>query len=309
MRGKALLLIGVILSLSNANGPLGTRESIAQEPSSAREEVYLDAQVMKENLAETEHAVRSFAWDAVAKRKALRTASLPSAPAVTTTATPQIRPQTFPSVIDQPDILLKHKIIATEVFDLLPTQCQGTLKHFYVRYEKPERRGLAGKSTVIVDGTLPDNEFRAVLVHEMLGHLFELGCLTGTQQVGASSFKDGSDPVYLDDPSLAFYRISWTDGKTRRPEGKAEDFVSGYAMTDPFEDLAESMAYYVLNRDSFIERARTNEAIATKFKWMVTFLPLPSVTVNRATLWSGSIPWDATKLPYAWRGTTTLAKR
>jgi hypothetical protein len=247
-------------------------------------------------------------WDAVAKRKALRVASLSSPPTVLNTAAPDIPPQTFPPVIDQPDIQLKHKIIATEIFDLLPDQCHDTLKHFYVRYEKPERRGLAGKSTVIVDGTLPDDEFRSVLVHEMLGHLFELGCLTGTAQAGASPFKDGNDPVFFDDPSLAFYRISWSDSKARRTESKAEDFVSGYAASDPFEDLAETMAYYILSRETFIERARTNVVIATKFKWMEAFLPLDSVTVNGVAFWNGSVPWDATKLPYTWKGTMAFAK-
>ncbi|MDD4628761.1 MAG: hypothetical protein PHE68_05210 [Candidatus Peribacteraceae bacterium] len=309
MRGKALLLIGVILSLSNANGPLGTSESIAQEPPPAREEVRLDAQIAPEDTVDSEHAVRGFVWDAVAKRKAVRVAALPPAPAVVNAAAPQTQTQTFPPVIDQLDIQLKHKIIATEVFDLLPDQCHGTLKHFYVRYEKPERRGLAGKSTVIVDGTLPDDEFRAVLVHEMLGHLFELGCLTGTSQAGTSSFRDGSDPVFMDDPSLAFYRISWSDSKTRKQGGKVEDFVSGYAASDPFEDLAESMAYYILSRDAFVERARTNITIATKLKWMETFLPLNPVTANGVAFWNGSVPWDATKLPYTWKGTTTLANR
>jgi len=203
-------------------------------------------------------------------------------------------------VIDQPDIQLKHKVIASEVFNMLPASCQGSLKNFFVRYEKPERRGLAGKSTVIVDGTLPDDEFRAVLMHEMLGHVFDLGCMAGSAQAGVSTFRDGNDPVFNDDPSFAFYRISWTDSKTRKPASAAVDFVSGYAASDPFEDIAESMTYYLLQYDAFRARAQENRVLAVKLKWLETFFPQPQRVAIGQSTGAGSVPWDTTKLPYTW---------
>ena len=212
-------------------------------------------------------------------------------------------------VVDQPEIVERHKVLASEVLGLLPKQCQAQLKHFYVRYDKPERRGLAGNNVIIIDGTMPDDEFRAVLIHEALGHLFDVGCLMGNEDAGASAFLDGSLPIYNDDPSLAFYRISWTSSQKKRPNTNAQDFVSGYAETDPFEDLAESATYFLLHRRAFRERARKNVALATKYKWLEAFLPAASsVEANDTTAWKGIVPWDITKLPYAWRS-ATLAKK
>lgn len=297
MRGRALLTIGIILSISNGWAPAGTTPSIAllEPPASVQQ--------IPETPEAPAHAVRAVR---VPAKNALRPYLL------TTHAPREAAPtETFLPAIDQPDIALKHKRIANEVIRLLPSECQMQLQHFYVRYDKPDRRGLAGKSVIIIDGTLSDDEFRAVLMHEALGHLFDLGCLTGTPQAGKSDFVDGSDPIYNDDPSLAFYRISWLDATHRRPNAKAEDFVTGYAITDPFEDLAESVTYYLLNRTAFVKRARMNIALAAKLRWLQTFLPAasspPPITKN--TAWTGVIPWDATKLPYTWKITTTTLAR
>ncbi|MDD5750966.1 MAG: hypothetical protein PHS73_00410 [Candidatus Peribacteraceae bacterium] len=279
MRVLALVSFGIILSLGGAVRPLQAEGSVAQKQDAAMEQTAPHG-VIAARLPRT--PVRQ------PRTSSASSAGIRSAIAV------------FPAVIDQPDIQLKHKIIATEVFNLLPVSCQGSLKHFYVRYEKPERRGLAGKSTVIIDGTLPDEEFRAVLVHEMLGHVFDLGCMTGSAQAGASTFRDGADPVYNDDPSFAFYRISWTDAKTKRSDAVSADFVSGYAASDPFEDMAESVAYYMLQNAAFRSRARENAVLAVKLKWLETFFPVNQPVALGQTTGAGSVPWDVTKLPYTW---------
>lgn len=296
MRGKALTIIGILLTLSGSTRLLQAEQSIAQEAVPAMENVLLDG-----TNAASEHGAR-YARIPVMKNKTV--ALKPSAVPVTQAPSTPV----FPAVIDQPDIQLKHKIIATEVFDLLPAECHDTLKHFYVRYEKPDRRGLAGKSTVIVDGTLPDDEFRAVLIHEMLGHVFDLGCKTGSADAGASMFKDGSDPVYNNDPSAAFYRISWTDAKTRRTDAQSADFVSGYAVSDPFEDLAESMTYYLLQRSAFFARAQLNPALAVKLKWLQTFFATSGRVAAGQSTGIGAVPWDTTKLPYRWSRSATVAQ-
>ncbi|MDD5624046.1 MAG: hypothetical protein PHI23_05060, partial [Candidatus Peribacteraceae bacterium] len=92
------------------------------------------------------------------------------------------------------------------------------------------------------------------------------------------------------------------DSKTQRASTQSEDFVSGYAATDPFEDFAESMIYFVLHRDDFRSRAATNKALAAKFQFIDGVLS-PSVrslaTAERQ--WTGTVPWDATKLSYVWK--------
>lgn len=207
------------------------------------------------------------------------------------------------SVVDQADIHEEHKIIADEVLRLLPARCLSTLKNFYVRYESMGSRGYAGESTVILSGLVQDSEFRALLIHEAFGHLLDLGCLKGNTKSGKSEFKDGSVSIYRNDPSVEFYRISWSSEKIKKKTAKAADFVSGYAYkADVFEDLAESMTFYVLHRDVFAKRAKTNAALAEKLRWIETYVfPTPlNVAVSQAAT-NGEIPWDTTKLPYIWK--------
>ena len=299
MRRRTLFILGIVLTLSGASDFRNTASSIAQVPSTAREVRLLP-------LVEEVHAARRHL-------RFIGTQSTWRQVAVSARSVIQPLPQpiqrTYLAAVDQPDIQERHKIIATEILSLLPASCQRQIQNFYVRYEKPERRGLAGKNTIILDGTLSDEEFRAVLIHEAMGHLFDLGCLQGSAASGKSPFLDGSDPVFNDDPSAAFYRISWNDARTKRTASQPEDFVSGYAQNDPFEDMAETVIYFVLQHDTFVERARSDRALAAKLKWFETFLPVqPMPSDTLAAAWDGAIPWDATKLKYTW-STAPIASR
>ncbi|MFH1444847.1 MAG: hypothetical protein ABIG34_05705 [Candidatus Peregrinibacteria bacterium] len=308
MRGKTFLIIGIALTLSNASGPTGTIASIAQEPFAARPEAVVQAlpTVSLLPLPEESHEARPGSR-ILSKQRTWEPVPIivQKAPAA-----PKVLQHTFLSVVDQPDIQERHKIIADEVLRLLPTSCTNQLKNFYVRYDKPERRGLAGKSTIILDGTLPDKEFRAVLIHEALGHVFDLGCLVGSPLAGDSIFKDGNEPIFRDDPSLSFYRISWFDSTHQRSETRPEDFVSGYSTSDPFEDLAESAIYYLLQNEAFTQRALTNSVLASKLKWLQAFLPVnPAIVATPGEGWDGSVPWDVTKLAYTWKNPAIVARQ
>jgi hypothetical protein len=311
-------MIGVALTISNASGPAGAAASIAQEPSSASVQALAQSLPRRSRptvalptvtllpLPEESHESRG-GTRILSKQRTWLPAPVATEPPGK--PVPQAPEQKFLAVVDQPDIEEHHKIIADEVLRLLPATCTSQLKNFYVRYDKPERRGLAGKSTIILDGTLPDEEFRSVLIHEAMGHVFDLGCLTGSPLAGNSIFRDGNEPIFRDDPSLSFYRISWVDSTHQRTGTNPKDFVSGYAASDPFEDLAESAIYYVLHNGEFTQRAMTNAALATKLKWLQTFLPVAPVSSGTlAAAWDGTVPWDATKLPYEWEG-QVIAKR
>lgn len=211
-------------------------------------------------------------------------------------------------VVDHKDIKLKHRIIADEVLRSMPKKCQNTLKNFYVRYDNPKQRGLGGKTTIILSGNIPDDEFRALMIHE-LGHVFDLNnaveCLSGTKDSGISHFRDGDDLFYQNDPSISFYSISWINEKTKRPGARPDDFVTGYAAWDVFEDFAESMTYFITQNDVFLERAQTNPILAAKYNWFrIHMFPEGKHIAVGEPQWNGTVPWDATKLHYKWQGHT-----
>ena len=150
----------------------------------------------------------------------------------------------------------------------LPGNAVNKLSTLTLYYSNEGRRGLGGGGAIILRcKNVTDQELVAVLTHEM-GHITDGNTLTGTVSSGESSFKDGSMPIYLNDLSLAFYKISFTDDKTLKSDVSEQDFVSGYAMSDPFEDFAESYAYYVLHGKEFAALAKTNSSLGAKYNFL-----------------------------------------
>jgi len=210
-------------------------------------------------------------------------------------------------VVDQPDIALRHRLIANEVLRALPDRCRSSLTDFYVRYDQPENRGLAGKSILILNGNVPDDEFRALLIHE-LGHVVDLGCLQGSAAGGGTPFVDGTEAIFADDPSVGYYRISWTAGTQQRLGTAEDDFVSGYAASDPFEDFAEGFAYFVLQNAAFRDRAKRNRPLALKYRWFAQYFGTTFSVATGTEPWTGRVPWDSTKLSYEWHPGTNVAR-
>lgn len=208
--------------------------------------------------------------------------------------------------VSQPDISPHHQQIADEVLRTLPASCRDALHDLFVRYEKPKHRGLSGKHVIILDGTVPDYEFRALLIHE-LGHITDLGCLEGTSG-SLTAFRDGRDSMLSDDPSLSYYRISWESASQKRANTRPEDFVSGYAASDVFEDFAEGFVYYVLQREAFQARAKENRAVALKLRWFDRYFGSDFTVASSLSPWKEKVPWDVTKLRYEWFGGEEVAQ-
>jgi hypothetical protein len=205
------------------------------------------------------------------------------------------------AVVEQTDILPKHQLIADQVLRALPDKCRSSLQSLYVNYDKKNKnRGLGGESVIIVSGNVPDVEFRALLVHEC-GHVVDLGGLRGSPEAGQSAYKDGTMPIFLDDSSIAFYQLSWSNAKTMLPGATQKNFVSGYAMKDPFEDFAETFAYYALQQKEFKKLAEKNPVLRAKYAFMeqVVFSGMRTVALGKHVR-GKSAPWDVTRLPYVW---------
>jgi hypothetical protein len=46
-----------------------------------------------------------------------------------------------------------------------------------------------------------------------------------------------------------------------------KDFVSGYSMTNKYEDFAESFTYYVLHNKDFLEKSRKSNILRKKYNF------------------------------------------
>ena len=198
------------------------------------------------------------------------------------------------ATISQDDITPRHKELARHVLQLLPDWCQARLQNFHVLYNRPDFRGSAGRGVIIMNGTLSDEQFVTLILHEGVGHFWDLTCVDGTKDTAKSSFKDGDIAIPANDPSVSFYQISWTEEHKKKSTARTDEFVSHYATSDAFEDLAESVVYYLLQEDAFRTRAQTNAVIAQKLAWLDLYFPTHD-PVATGSAWTGKMPADAAK--------------
>lgn len=202
---------------------------------------------------------------------------------------------------------LSHcKAVVERTLSVLPANLTAPLDTLTLYLNARQPRGLSNSHVLELScGGLTDREIVAVLVHE-LGHIADLGAFRGVAPQ-PSGFVDGALAVAADDLSAKFYGISWTSSTQRRFSAARADFVSGYAMTDPFEDFAESFITYVLHGDDFRQLARSNAALAKKYNFLRD-------RVFAGAEYSGAISeiaggkrvWDVTLVDYDlakfWRG-------
>lgn len=192
----------------------------------------------------------------------------------------------------------KREIVS--VLEKLPKKHISTLQNIILDYNREAHRGLGGKSIIIIRAVdIESGEFFAVMIHE-IGHNVDLGYLGETSQKEISGFNDGKKPIYETDPSLGFYRISWKDDKTRKKTAGNQDFVSGYAMTDPFEDFAESYVYYILHNKNFKNKTQNSDKLLAKYNYMknAVFDGKEFETGEYLTENLNRQPWDITVLAY-----------
>lgn len=208
---------------------------------------------------------------------------------------PAIAPKLLPAV-DKADITPHHRNLADKVLRALPGGCRDNLRNFFVQYKDVKNRGLGGKTTIILAGNVPDEEFTGLLTHEC-AHVIHSN-LMGTSAGSKTTFVDGKDVFMSNSPIVGFFAISWNEENVLRAGAVDADFVSGYAEADSFEDFAETFAMYVLHRDALELRAKTNPSIAAKLEWMKTNLPMSSDVLGTSRYkWEKTVPWDITKLP------------
>lgn len=150
----------------------------------------------------------------------------------------------------------------------IPEDHRSQLKNLTLFYTYDGRRGLSGNGAVVLRClNVTDEELSSVLMHE-IGHLVDGSLLTGTQTSSPSSFYDFGVPVMSNDTSVQFYSISWETELLRKKGSKILGFVSLYAMTDPFEDFAETYTYFRYHGVEFRKLLKTSEALRKKYEFM-----------------------------------------
>ncbi len=74
------------------------------------------------------------------------------------------------------------------------------------------------------------------------------------------------------DRSEDFYSISWESTKTMKRWQNQSDFVSGYAMTNKYEDFAETLTYYMFHNADFQKKAQESWALYFKYAFLRDYL-------------------------------------
>lgn len=77
------------------------------------------------------------------------------------------------------------------------------------------------------------------------------------------------------------------------------DFVSGYAMTNQYEDFAESYVYYILHNRDFYSRSETSKVLREKYNFFETYVFTQKEFYKEAFSQDTEIKsyyWDITKI-------------
>ena len=147
------------------------------------------------------------------------------------------------------------------------SQVSKALEEVVINTSWWDRRWSANRTriTLNVDQISSYNEFLQVFTHE-LGHIVDLGVLQWTKSEKNTYFTEFGKVVFaINDPSFSYYSASRYAEDTRHIGSRKEDFCSGYAMTNPFEDFAECFNLYMNHNAYFQTLAKTNDMLAQKY--------------------------------------------
>lgn len=171
---------------------------------------------------------------------------------------------------------------------LEPTTIQRKTKNLTVElYETLiDVRGKMKGGVVKMFGVLdmPESEYMSVFVHE-LSHYIDIHHFTRNAGV---------------DTSNIFYDISW-DSTTIIKAGKTQsDFVSWYAMTNKYEDFAETFTYYVFHNKDFFQKTHNSSTLKAKYDFFEKYVFLSGQFLDTDFSPDNKVKayyWDITKIP------------
>jgi len=170
------------------------------------------------------------------------------------------------------------------IFQNVPESKQKIVNNFLEKYnkkwyfsqlekisyrKKSTNRWLASWTKIYFDFEKIDTneEFKRVMTHEMW-HVFDLWYLKSKEKKIVSNFKDWTNKIYADDPSVEFYSLCFETEKKQNWKCETKDFASKYWQTDPFEDFAESFLLFIENNNSFREMANESKIMQKKYTFI-----------------------------------------
>ena len=166
-----------------------------------------------------------------------------------------------------------------------------------------DRRWWGWSKTIIINTKDISNmqEFREILTHE-LWHIIDLGAIVWSSKQYDKQFTLWGQSIFgIDDTSLDFYRISWTDISTRKADATYLDFVWWYAMSNPYEDFAESFNMYIRHNDVFRAMALSSQKLQKKYNFIksivwdtILWTDWQNVGILNAN--AKRRPWDSTRM-------------
>ncbi len=193
--------------------------------------------------------------------------------------------------INRIDDILAHNVKLSDV-----------LYSLTLHSEKGSRRWRAGSKTITLNmGNFHnDEEFIEILTHE-LWHIVDLSVLQWNSRLIQNSFYNVDNSFFrIDDPSVDFYTISRKNNTTRHADARTLSFVGGYAMSDPFEDFAESFNLYLNHHHVFSVLATTDQNLRKKYQFMSKLFDKQYLQSDYGTALAmkrklQTRPWDTTK--------------
>lgn len=150
-----------------------------------------------------------------------------------------------------------------------------------------DTRGRMKSKKIHMYGVLErtDEEFLSVLIHEF-AHYFDIYSLEKTT---------------FGDTSQKFYDISWQSVTTIKPWLDVSDFVSGYSMTNWYEDFAETYTYYIFHNEDFLIKAQDSKILAQKYIFMKDYVFKDGMFLREDFSLDSEIEpyyWDITKISF-----------
>ncbi|MDD5212906.1 MAG: putative zinc-binding metallopeptidase [Candidatus Gracilibacteria bacterium] len=193
-------------------------------------------------------------------------------------------PENYGAKIDKDYFYILQDLLESSLFDnVFRDKISGVETDLYA--EKADVRGKMKNRAIHIFApeAMKKSEFLSVYIHE-LGHYIDIYILE----------KD-----IIGDDSDNFYNISWKSVKTLKAGAKGEDFVSGYSMTNKYEDFAESFAYYVLHNKSFLIKAEKNDKLEQKYRFFSKYVFIDGQFKDTSFATNDKIKdyyWDITKI-------------